>query len=98
MKNKIFKMYCNFTACASNYVRILPSTVVAEHLEISLYMARKYIKELVADGLLASDIVVLKSNWYPPIICRGYCLTSKGRETQEYKDSWQAELDLLNKI
>lgn len=103
MKNKIFKEYCKYTACVMNYVHVLPSTVVAEHLGISLYMTRKYIKELVADGLLASDIVVLVPNsydddWHPPVIHRGYCLTKKATETQEYKDAWQAELDLLNKI
>ena len=56
-------------------------------------------KELVADGLLASDIVV--DNYdedYPPILVRGYCLTKKGFETQEFKNSWKKEMKLLEKI
>jgi hypothetical protein len=86
-----------------NPTHILPSTEVAKNLNISLYQARKYIKQLVDEGLLASDIEVLvpnsyDDNYYPPVIHRGYCLTKKATETQEYKDAWQAEIDLLKKI
>lgn len=98
MKYVIFKYYCNFTACVMNRIHVLPSTVVSRGLGISLYKTRKYIKELVADGLLKSDIVV--DNYdddYPPILVRGYCLTKKGFETEEYKNAWEKELELLKR-
>lgn len=97
MKDKIFELYCQFTASAMNIVSTLPSTTIAKHFNITLYKARKYIKELVNEDLLVSNIEILNfDREEPPTILRGYCLTKKGFETEIYKQKLKEEIDYWN--
>lgn len=89
MKTEIFDFICHKIAY-DFYVSNVPSTMVAKHFGITLYKARKIIKQLVADGLLVSSIEVLccyphDDEYYPPRIYRGYTLTPAGFETECYK-------------
>ena len=95
MKNKIFDYICKCIAW-NHYVSLVPSTEIARHFNITLYRARKYIKELVTDGLLKSDIQVLyfppydkEDDWYPPRIYRGYTLTNIAFESDCFKQHYQ---------
>jgi predicted transcriptional regulator len=94
MKNSIFDHICKRVAWAT-YVSTVPSTEIAKVFNITLYKARKYIKELVEEGWLVSNIEVLccyppyDDEYYPPRIYRGYTLTRKGFETDNYKKHYE---------
>ena len=97
MKDKIFEYYCQRTACVYNVCGTIPSTLVSKVFKISLYKTRKYIKELVNEGLLVSNIEVFRDDYeYPPAIIRGYCLTKKGFETNVYKQISKKEIEKIN--
>lgn len=99
MKEEIFNYICQRIAW-NLYISVIPSTEVAKHFNISLYKARKYIKQLVHDGLLVSDIQVLcpipHEEEYKPQIFRGYTLTKEGFETDCYQFHYSAMLDFFN--
>ena len=97
MKADIFDYICNRIANAI-YVGVVPSTQVAEHFNINLYKSRKYIRQLVTDGLLVSKIDVLSydpfwDEYYPPRIYRGYTLTEAGYQTENYKKHYAEVLE-----
>ena len=95
MKDLIFKYYCSLTCC-NWYVSTFPTRAVVEKFGISQYKAKKYIKELVDDGLLEKN-----SEWVtydeeePPVFQRGYKLTKKACETEVYKKECQRVEDSL---
>lgn len=93
MKNQIFNYICKRVAWA-DYVSLVSSTEIAKEFNITLYKARKYIKQLVTDGLLKSDMQVLyfppwyDDDWYPPRIYRGYTLTKIAFESDCFKQHY----------
>ena len=95
MKDQIFDYYCKRISSFMNPVGVVPSTEIAKEFKLTIYRARKYIRELVDDGLLESKIEVLyypawDDEWYPPCIHRGYALTKKGLDSDNYK-KYEAE-------
>lgn len=100
LKQSIFDYYCRRVAW-SDYVSTIPSTEIAKQFNITLYKARKIIKELVEEGWLVSNIEVLccyphyDDDWYPPRIYRGYTLTEKGFETDTYNKCYNKYMKAL---
>lgn len=87
-KEQIFRGYCRIASDIMNAGHcIVPSTTIAKCFDVSLYRARKIIKELVSDGLLVADTEGGYSDYSCQIYCiRGYRITQKALFTREYKE------------
>lgn len=88
LKDKIFRSYCSISSdiMAAGHC-ILSSKYIAKRYNITLYRARKIIKELVADGLLVADYEGGYSDWDCMVHCyRGYRVTKRATQTREYKE------------
>lgn len=99
----VFDYICKRIAWA-DYITNVSSVEIAKYFSITLYKARKYIKELVNDDLLKSDIQVLyippltkDDDYYPPRIYRGYTLTPKGFETDVFKQHYKQCMESYEK-
>lgn len=73
-----------------------PSTALSKTCGMTLYQTRKELKKLKQDGIVDSDIEVLKDD-EGCFILRGYTITDKARKTQEYKKAWQEEREICKK-
>jgi DNA-binding PadR family transcriptional regulator len=67
-----------------------PSTCIAGTTGWRLYYVRKLLKELKQEGLITSDLWVEQGD-ERPILVRGYVLTEKGKDTDEYRQAWERE-------
>lgn len=70
-----------------------PSTCIAGTTGWRLYYVRKLLKELKQEGLIDSDLWVEPGD-ERPILVRGYVLTEKGKNTDEYRQAWERERQL----
>lgn len=70
----------------------LPATKIAPCLAISLYKARKELKRLKELGYVKSVIKSGFDDYYcQNYILRGYEITEKAKENEEYKKAWENE-------
>lgn len=90
-KDKIFSILCRHCCSIMDGWIPLPSTIIHWQLpDLSLYMVRKYLKMLKNDGLITSDLYVDQGD-DRPILVRGYIITEKGKDTEAYKQAYNAE-------
>ena len=97
MKEAIFEYFCKLTAC--NVSSTFPTRFVVQEFGISMYKARKYIKELVDDGLLVRSFETIDYDPEEPTgMLRGFCLTRKGMESEVYKKEEKRISDYFNQM
>ncbi len=93
-KNKIFTVLCNHCSSIMDGWIPYPSTVIHKSMpHLSLYAVRKYLKELKQEGLIISDLYVDQGD-ERPILVRGWVVTKKGEDTDEYRQAAEAERKL----
>lgn len=67
-----------------------PSTCISRSTKIELSIVRKELKRLKKEGLVDSDLYVDRGE-DRPILIRGYIITEKGKDTDEYRKAWEME-------
>ncbi|WP_305084794.1 hypothetical protein [uncultured Dubosiella sp.] len=67
-----------------------PSTALSKNCGLSLYRTRKELKKLKEQGLVVSDMEFL-SDEDGNYIIRGYTITEKAKQTEEYLKAWEEE-------
>lgn len=67
-----------------------PSTAISRILDISLYKTRKELKKLKEQGLVESCIDSISDD-EGTCVLRGYRITEKAKETEEYKKAFEEE-------
>ena len=67
-----------------------PSTCIALVTQIDLKTVRKELKRLKKEGLVDSDLYV-EAGEERPILVRGYIVTERGKQTEEYKHAHEVE-------
>lgn len=76
-----------------------PSTCIARSTQLDLKTVRKELKRLKKDGLIDSDLYVdTDSELERPILVRGYIVTEKGKQTEEYKHAHELERRICKEI
>ena len=74
-----------------------PSTSLSKICGLSLYKTRKELKVLKENGLVESDIECI-CNDEGNYILRGYTVTKKAEETEEYKKAFAEERKICKEI
>lgn len=99
-KSDVYKLLIGFDL---DYMNMGPNVInvvnIANILETSRYQVKKYINELLADGLIELKMEVFfdeEEGSSPPYW--GYCLTNKGRQTQIFKEKKDKNEKLFNEI
>lgn len=95
-KNSIFYLLCRRSVSIMDGWVPTPSTLLSHLTGMSLYKTRKKLKELKAQGLVDSDLWV-DHNEERPILLRGYIVTEKGKQTEEYREAYEEERELCKK-
>ena len=86
IKSEILSTYCQIACTISAHEPILSSVYISKRHNLSLYKARKLIRELVDEGLLVKDHEGGLSDWDWQVHCyHGYRITRKAEETMEYR-------------
>lgn len=100
LKEQIYRGYCLTTSNIINAGHdIIPSTSISKWFNISLYKARKIIKELIKEGLLEAGTEGGYDDYACQIYCvRGYRLTNKGRSTTIYKQAKWKNAKIMAKV
>ena len=70
-----------------------PSTSLSKSCGLSLYQTRKELKKLKEQGLVESCIDSISDD-EGTCVLRGYHITEKAKETEEYKKAWQEEREI----
>lgn len=93
LKEEIFFLYCKASADMMDPSDgVLSSIATAKHFNISKYMARKVIHDLVEEGLLRKTHYGGLSDWDWQVHCyHGYSITNKARNTWTYKKALYRE-------
>ena len=90
-RTKIFSILCQHCCSIMDGWIPYPSTAIHERMPyISLYAVRKHLKALKQEGLITSDLYVDQGD-ERPILVRGYVVTAKGRDTNEYRSAHEIE-------
>lgn len=90
-KDKIFSILCRHCCNIMDGWIPYPSTVIHSQIpSITLYAVRKHLKALKQEGLITSDLYVDHGD-ERPILIRGYVVTEKGRNTNEYRQAHEIE-------
>lgn len=74
-----------------------PSTSLSKSCGLSLYQTRKELKKLKEQGLVDSFIDSISDD-EGTCVLRGYGVTKKGKQTEEYKKAWEEERKLCKEI
>ena len=87
LKDRIFDFYCyTSTDLMDPSGGLISSIHCAKRLQISKYMARKVIHELVEEGLLVKGHYGGLSDWDWCVHCyHGFAITRKAKETSIYR-------------
>lgn len=95
--NRILLLLCATDVSICGEPNILPSTYLADQLDVTVYAARKELKRLKAEGLVVSDrycCVTEDGNF----IVAGFCITAKAKQTSEYASAWERERKICKEI
>lgn len=95
-KNSIFYILCRHHVSIVDGWIPVPSMCLSRLTDMSLYKTRKKLKELKSQGLVDSDLWV-EPGEERPILVRGYIVTEKGKQTEEYREAYEEERDLCKK-
>lgn len=96
-KNIIFYVLCRHSVSIMDGWIPFPSTCIAQTTQIDLKIVRKELKRLKQEGLVDSDLYV-EMGEERPILVRGYILTEKGKETEEYKCAHEVERRICKEV
>ena len=89
-KARVFDIICQHCVSIMGGWIPYPSTCIAKTTGWRLYYVRKLLKELKHEGLIDSDLYVDQGE-ERPILIRGYVITEKGKDTDEYRMAWETE-------
>ncbi len=89
-KDRVFNILCQHCNSIMAGWIPYPSTCIAETTGWRLYYVRKLLKELKQEGLIDSDLYVDQGE-ERPILIRGYVVTEKGKNTNEYRLAHEVE-------
>lgn len=95
-KARVFNILCQHCCSIMDGWIPYPSTCIAETTGWRLRYVRKLLKELKQEGLIDSDLWVEQGD-ERPILVRGYVLTEKGKQTNEYKLAYEVERKICKK-
>lgn len=95
-KNSLFYIICRHGVSIMDGWIPVPSTWLSHLTGMSLYQTRKKLKELKEQGLVDSDLWV-EPGEERPILVRGYIVTEKGKQTEEYREAYEEERELCKK-
>lgn len=96
-KNSIFYVLCRHSVSIMDGWIPFPSTCIAQVTQIDLKTVRKELKRLKKEGLVDSDLYV-EMGEERPILVRGYIVTKKGMETEEYKHAHEMERRICKEV
>lgn len=96
-KNSLFYIICRHCVSIMDGWIPVPSTCLSHLTGMSLYQTRKKLKELKEQGLVDSDLYV-EMGEERPILVRGYIVTEKGKQTEEYKHAHEAERRICKEV
>ncbi len=74
-----------------------PSTLLKESCGLSLYQTRKELKKLKEQGLVESVMECLSDD-EGNYILRGFSITDKAKQTDEYIKAWNEEREICKRI
>lgn len=89
-KARVFNILCQHCCSIMDGWIPYPSTCIAGTTGWRLYYVRKLLKQLKQEGLITSDLYVEQGEEHP-ILVRGYIVTEKGKDTEEYRTAWEVE-------
>lgn len=96
-KNIIFYVLCRHSVSIMDGWIPYPSTCIAHSTQIDLKTVRKELKRLKKEGLIDSDLYV-ETGEDRPILVRGYIVTEKGKQTEEYKHAQEIERRICKEV
>lgn len=88
--NEILYILCRHNVSIMDGWYPFLSTVISKTLDISLYKTRKELKKLKEQGLVESCIDIISGD-EGTCILRGYRITEKAKEMEEYKKAFEEE-------
>ena len=91
LQNKVFRFVCDRTNDMMNFEGICPTLLVAREFGMSMYKARKVLKQLEYFEYLVYDKVGGCTEDGLPWCLRGYAMGRKGLETAIYRKSLAEE-------
>lgn len=92
-KNSILYVICRHSVSIMDGWIPFPSTCIAHVTQIDLKTVRKELKRLKKEGLVDSDLYV-ELDEERPILVRGYIVTEKGKQTEEYREAYEEEREI----
>lgn len=95
--NDILYSLCRHSLSMMNGWLPYPSTLLSKSCGVSLYKTRKELKSLKENGLIQSTMEVIRDEDGCTIL-RGYTITKKAEETQEYKKAFEEEKRICKEI
>lgn len=96
-KNSIFYILCRHSVSIMDGWIPYPSTCIARSTQLDLKTVRKELKRLKKEGLVDSDLYV-EMGEERPILVRGYIVTEKGKQTEEYKHAHEIERRICKEV
>ena len=97
-KDAVLKWICEQSAAICNHPDVFSCTWVARGVNITLYMARKCMRDLAEDGYVKKSHEGGWSDWTGEIYCiHGYTLTQKGVEHPYYQRRLNEDMDWWNR-
>ena len=95
--NKVLYHLCRQNVSIMDGWYPIPSTFLSEICNLSLYKTRKELKKLKEQGYIISDCMSIYNDFEcQQYIIRGYTLTEKGKETEEYRKAYEEERKLCD--
>ena len=91
--NDVLYRLCRHNVSIMDGWRPFPSTCLSVVCKLSLYQTRKELKKLKEQGLVESCIDSISDDVGTSVL-RGYHITEKAKETEEYKKAWQEEREI----
>lgn len=95
--NKVLFNICKHCVSLIDGWHPYPSTCLSKKCNITLYQTRKELKKLKELGLIKSDIQTITDD-EGTCILRGYTITEKAKETEEYKKAFEEERKICLQI
>lgn len=97
MDNTLYYL-CKFSLDIMDGDTPIPARIIAEKTGVSVYTARKRLRNLSEQGFSEKICVNISPNDEPPFPYHGWAITKKARDTEEYKKAKEEENNLCKKI
>lgn len=94
--NDILYQLCRYNVSIFDSWYPFPTRLIAEHLNLTINQARYKLRKLKQSGLVESccELIGDEERMIP---YRGWKITDKAKETEEYKKAWEEERALCKK-